>query len=150
MKRIVHFLGQLLRDPSLYSFLLIGLGNTAISLALQFFFYAHLLWGYWPSSALAFCIASISSFCLNRRYSFHSQGNVWTDALRFSINIAVCYLIAYGIAQPLTNWIVPLLGWPLLTEWQGELSLLAGNGLFTCLNSFGQRFFAFASPKKTS
>ena len=54
---------------------------------------------------------------------------MWTDALRFSINIAVCYLIAYGIAQPLTNWIVPLLGWPILVRWQGELSLLAGNGL---------------------
>ena len=72
------------------------------------------------------------------------------DALRFSINIAVCYLIAYGIAQPLTNWIVPLLGWPLLIRWQGELSLLAGNGLFTCLNYFGQRFFAFPNQRKSA
>lgn len=150
MKKIVPFLKQLVRDPSLYSFLLIGLGNTAISLALQFLFYSHLHWGYWPSSALAFFLASISSFCLNRRYSFHSQGNVWVDALRFSINIAVCYLIAYGIAQPLTNWIVPLLGWPLLIRWQGELSLLAGNGLFTCLNYFGQRFFAFPNQRKSA
>ena len=62
MKKIVPFLKQLVRDPSLYSFLLIGLGNTAISLALQFLFYSHLHWGYWPSSALAFFLASISSF----------------------------------------------------------------------------------------
>ena len=150
MRAVLKGLGRLVRDPSLYSFLLIGISNTAVSLFLQFLFYSRFHWGYWPSSALAFCIASISSFYLNRRYSFHSQGSVLGDAVRFSINIAVCYLIAYGIARPLTNWAVALLAWPLLLRFQGELSLLAGCGFFTCLNYFGQRFFAFPNQKKSS
>lgn len=144
MKSAWKWLYNLLTDRSLHSFLLIGLSNTALSVFLQLLFYSHLHWGYWPSSALAFCIASVSSFFLNRRFSFHSRGSLRGDALRFSINIAVCYLIAYGIAQPLTNWVVPMLGWPLLLRWQGELSLLTGNGLFTCMNYFGQRYFAFS------
>ena len=138
------FLGRLVRERSLYTFLLIGLCNTVLSLCLQLLFYSRLRLGYWPSSALAFCIASVSSFYFNRRFSFHSQGSVAGDAARFALNLALCYLIAYKVAQPLTACAVAGLGWPLLLRWEGELSLLVGNGLFTCLNYFGQRFFAFA------
>ena len=137
-------LKALLLEPSLRWFLLIGLGNTVLSLTIQLALYSYVKLGYWPSSALAFCIASVSSFYFNRRFSFHSQGSVAGDAARFALNIALCYLIAYKVAQPLTAFAVAGLGWPLLLRWEGELSLLVGNGLFTCLNYFGQRFFAFA------
>lgn len=142
-------LKELLLEPSLRWFLLIGLGNTVLSLAIQLGLYSWAGLGYWPSSALAFCIASISSFYFNRKYSFRSQGSVLGDAVRFSLNIAVCYLAAYGIAQPLANAIVPRLGgW--LVPWQGQISLVAGNGLFTCLNYVGQRFFAFGKRPSAS
>lgn len=142
MSRWMSKLKQLLLEPSLRWFLLIGLGNTVLSLTIQLVLYSYVKLGYWPSSALAFCIASVSSFYFNRKYSFHSQGSVAGDAVRFALNIAVCYLVAYGIAQPLVNWIVPYLGgW--FVAWQGQISLIAGNGLFTCLNYVGQRFFAF-------
>lgn len=135
-------LKALLLEPSLRWFLLIGLGNTVLSLTIQLALYSYVKLGYWPSSALAFCIASVSSFYFNRKYSFHSRGSVLGDAARFALNIALCYLIAYGAAQPLVNWLVPRLGgW--LIPWQGQISLVAGNGLFTCLNYLGQRFFAF-------
>ena len=136
-------LNRLLLEPSLRWFLLIGLGNTALSLAIQLGLYSWASMGYWPSSALAFLIASISSFYFNRRYSFHSKGAVGRDAVRFTINIAACYLIAYGAAQPLMDWIIPHLGWGWLVRWQGQVTLICGNGLFTCLNYFGQRCFAF-------
>ena len=143
MRSLLSRLGGLLREPSLYTFLLIGLGNTVLSVALQLAFYSWLRLGYWPSSALAFCIASVSSFHFNRRYSFHSEGDLLGDAARFALNIAVCYFIAYGVARPLTGWAVSRLGWAPLLRFQGQMSLLVGNGLFTCLNYFGQRFFAF-------
>ena len=94
-------------------------------------------------TALAFLIASVSSFYFNRRYSFHSRGAVGRDALRFAVNIAVCHFLAYGAAQPLAEWLIPRLGWGWLVRWQGQITLVAGNGLFTCLNYFGQRCFAF-------
>ena len=136
-------LRALLLEPSLRWFLLIGLGNTVLSLAIQLGLYSWAHLGYWPSSALAFLIASISSFYFNRRYSFHSRGAVGRDALRFAVNIAVCYFLAYGAAQPLAQWLIPRLGWDWLIRWQGQITLIGGNGLFTCLNYFGQRCFAF-------
>ena len=139
----VRKLRDLLLEPSLRWFLLIGLGNTVLSLAIQLGLYSWAHLGYWPSSALAFLIASVSSFYLNRKYSFHSRGAVGRDALRFAVNIAVCYFLAYGAAQPLMEWLIPRLGWGRLVRWQGQITLVAGNGLFTCLNYFGQRCFAF-------
>ena len=143
MSGLVKRLRDLLLEPSLRWFLLIGLGNTVLSLAIQLGLYSWAHLGYWPSSALAFLIASVSSFYFNRRYSFHSRGAVGRDALRFAVNIAVCYLLAYGAAQPLMERVIPWLGWGWLVRWQGQITLVAGNGLFTCLNYFGQRCFAF-------
>ena len=139
----VRKLRDLLLEPSLRWFLLIGLGNTVLSLAIQLGLYSWARLGYWTSSALAFVIASVSSFYFNRKYSFHSRGAVGRDALRFAVNIAVCYFLAYGAAQPLMEWLIPRLGWGWLVRWQGQITLVAGNGLFTCLNYFGQRCFAF-------
>ena len=139
----VRKLRDLLLEPSLRWFLLIGLGNTVLSLAIQLGLYSWARLGYWASSALAFLIASVSSFYFNRKYSFHSRGAVGRDALRFAVNIAVCYFLAYGAAQPLMEWLIPRLGWGWLVRWQGQITLVAGNGLFTCLNYFGQRCFAF-------
>ena len=136
-------LRALLLEPSLRWFLLIGLGNTVLSLAIQLGLYSWARLGYWASSALAFLIASLSSFYFNRKYSFRSRGAVGRDALRFAVNIAVCYLLAYGAAQPLMERVIPWLGWGWLVRWQGQITLVAGNGLFTCLNYFGQRCFAF-------
>ena len=134
MSGLFQKLGRLLLEPSLRWFLLIGLGNTVLSLAIQLSLYSWAGLGYWASSALAFVIASVSSFYFNRKYSFHSKGNVGRDAARFALNIAVCYLLAYGAAQPLAQWAIPRLGWEWLVRWQGQI---------TCLNYFGQRCFAF-------
>lgn len=143
MKKLWRKLRDLVLEPSLRWFLLIGLGNTALSLAIQLGLYSWAHLGYWASSALAFLIASVSSFYFNRKYSFRSRGAVGRDALRFAVNIAVCYFLAYGAAQPLMEWLIPRLDWDWLVRWQGQITLVAGNGLFTCLNYFGQRCFAF-------
>lgn len=143
MRAVWRRLRELLLEPSLRWFLLIGLGNTVLSLAIQLALFSWAGLGYWPSSALAFTLASISSFYFNRKYSFHSKGSLRWDAVRFALNIAVCYLLAYGAAQPLVQWALPRLGWAWLLRWQGQVSLICGNGLFTCLNYFGQRCFAF-------
>ena len=63
--------------------------------------------------------------------------------LRFAVNIAVCWALAYGLAKPATVWLLSGTGWS--SQLQGNLSMLAGSGLFVLLNYFGQRFFAFRS-----
>ena len=60
-----------------------------------------------------------------------------------NIIIAVCYLIAYGIAKPLC---LRLLSGAAVST-RDNAAMLVGMVLFTGLNYLGQRFFAFRSPK---
>ena len=55
--------------------------------------------------------------------------------------MAVCYVVGYGLAKVL----VPIPQQPNAVPviWVERLSKLVGMGLYTVLNYFGQRFFAF-------
>ena len=57
--------------------------------------------------------------------------------------IFLAYLIAYGIAKPLTLRLLAEAGEKLQTN----AAMVVGMGLYTVLNYLGQRFFAFKSSK---
>ena len=125
-------------DPSVWKFLLVGVGNTLLSMALMFLLEGL---GYWPSTAIAYLAGAVMSFFLNRSFTFKSRADFWPSALKFAINVAVCYVIAYSMAQPLAAWVLGRTAIPAI--WQGRLAKVGGMGLYTVLNYFGQRFFAF-------
>ena len=127
-------------DRTLLKFLLVGCANTLFSTFIMYLLYnlAHL--GYWGSSSVAFVLASILSFFLNRNFTFQSKERVWKTAVRFAVNVAVCYLLAYSAAQPLVAWV---LGSFLNHHLVEQLAMLVGMCIFTGLNYLGQRFFAF-------
>lgn len=128
-------------DRTLLKFLLVGCANTLCSMFIMYLLYNLAHFGYWGSSATAFFLASILSFFLNRSFTFQSQEGVRKTALRFSINVAVCYLLAYSAAQPLVGWALARFGLaPSLVE---QIAMLFGMCMFTGLNYLGQRFFAF-------
>ncbi len=130
-------------DKSLLYFLLIGVGNTLLSMGIMFLLY-KVGFGYWGSSAVAFTVTSILSFLLNKKLSFQYEGHVWAAALRFALVIAVCYLLAYSVAQPATGWLLQkFLGTAVEAKTIDKVALLTGQVIFTGLNYFGQRFFAF-------
>ena len=125
-------------DASIWKFLLVGVGNTLLSMVLMFALEGL---GYWPSTAIAYVAGAVMSFFLNRSFTFRSQETMGRSAVKFALNVAVCYLMAYGIAQPVMELLpqpvfVPVIWWERLTK-------LVGMGLYTVLNYFGQRFFAF-------
>ena len=129
-------------DASVWKFLLVGVGNTLLSMVLMFALEGL---GYWPSTAIAYVAGAVLSFFLNRHFTFHSEETMGRSAVKFAINVAVCYLLAYGIAQPVMELIpqpvfVPSIWWERLTK-------LVGMGLYTVLNYFGQRFFAFQKQR---
>ena len=102
------------------------------------------LWGdtgYWISSAANYVVGSIVSYFLNKHFTFRSRETGAKVVIRFIINISVCWLLAYGLAKPAVSRI--LSGLPLSGQLQGNLTMLVGSVLFTLLNYFGQRFFAF-------
>ena len=125
-------------DASVWKFLLVGVGNTLLSMVLMFALEGL---GYWPSTAIAYVAGAVLSFFLNRRFTFHSEETLGRSAVKFALNVAVCYVLGYGLARGLMGILAP---WsPLSPLWWERLSKLVGMGLYTVLNYFGQRFFAF-------
>ena len=136
-----------LLDPTLFRFILVGLVNTAVGYGVMFGLYnlagLH-TWGdtgYWISSAANYIVGSVVSFFLNKHFTFRNREKGAEVVLRFVVNISVCWLLAYGLAQPVMGWLLG--GFGLSEQLQGNLTMLFGSGLFVILNYFGQRFFAF-------
>lgn len=134
-------------DPTFFRFLAVGVVNTLVGYGVMFGLYnlagLH-AWGeagYWISSAANYLVGSVVSFFLNKHFTFRNQEKGAGVVLRFVVNISVCWLLAYGLAQPAMGWLPG--GLNLSQQLQGNLTMLAGSGLFVILNYFGQRFFAF-------
>ena len=130
-------------DEKLLKFILVGVVNTLVGMAIMFGLYNLAHCSYWVSSAANYILTSILSYFLNKYFTFKNKERSWKQVLRFAVNIAVCYGLAYGIAKPLMVWLLAGTGWS--QQIQGNLSMLAGSGIFVFLNYFGQRFFAFRS-----
>ena len=125
-------------DSSVWKFLLVGVANTLLSMVLMF-----LLEGldYWPSTAIAYVAGAVLSFFLNRSFTFQSDAPFWPSVGKFALNVAVCYLIAYSVAQPLVSLVLSRTA--ISAVWQERVAKVCGMGLYTCINYVGQRFFAF-------
>lgn len=126
-------------DIKLLKFVLVGGINTLVGTTIMFGLYNLAGCSYWVSSAANYILTSILSFFLNKYYTFKNHEKSVGQVLRFALNIAVCYLLAYGIAQPLTNLALQSSA----VEVRENISMLVGMCLFTCFNYLGQRFFAF-------
>lgn len=138
-------------DPTFFRFVLVGMINTLVGYGVMFGLYnlagLH-TWGdagYWISSAANYLVGSVVSFFLNKHFTFRNQEKGAGVVLRFIVNISVCWLLAYGLAQPMMEALLKGLG--LSEQLQGNLTMLVGSGLFVVLNYLGQRFFAFRAPK---
>ena len=90
-------------DKSIPRFLLVGVGNTLLSMVLMFLLEGL---GYWPSTAIAYVAGAVMSFFLNRHFTFHSEETLGRSAVKFAVNVAVCYVVAYALAQPIAGWVL--------------------------------------------
>lgn len=126
-------------DEKLWKFLLVGVLNTLVGNGLMFLLYNLAGWGYWPATAVSYTLASVMSYFLNRYFTFKYTQGGWQVVLRFALNIAVCYGLAYGLAKPL----IRLLLANAADAVRDNVAMLAGMCLFVGFNYLGQRFFAF-------
>ena len=126
-------------DDKLLKFIAVGIVNTIAGTAVMFGMYNLLGCSYWVSSAANYILASILSYVLNRKFTFEHQGSAVRSGFRFVVNIAICYLIAYGVAKPFAVWM--LSGSTVAV--QENVAMLAGMCIFTGLNYIGQRIFVF-------
>lgn len=126
-------------DGKFWRFILVGIVNTIVGTAIMFGLYNFAGVTYWGSSAANYILTSILSYFLNKYFTFQHKENTLKSAIRFTINIAICYLLAYGIAKPLTYWFLS----NTTVAIQENIAMIVGMVFFTVFNYLGQRFFAF-------
>ena len=126
-------------DNTFSRFILVGIANTIIGTVIMFVFYNVFHLSYWLSSASNYFFGSICSYLLNKHFTFRYHEKGFSSLLRFTLNILVCYLLAYGIAKPVMQWI--LSGYSITI--QENISMALGMCLFVVFNYLGQRYFAF-------
>ncbi len=129
-------------DKSEVRFIIVGLINTLVGTAIMFLAYNAFHLSYWLSSSLNYILASILSYFLNKYFTFKSQEKSFIEVLRFALNIAICYLLAYGAAQPLVRHLMAGFSKSVIDN----VSMMVGMVLFVILNYIGQRFFVFKGP----
>lgn len=130
-------------DKTVYRFIIVGVLNTIVGTAIMFIFYNVFHLDYWISSAANYLFGSILSYFLNKYYTFSYRKKEWKSAIRFIINIVVCYFIAYGVAKPTMSWLMS--GASKVV--QENVAMVFGMGLFVVLNYFGQRFYTFKNKR---
>lgn len=134
-------------DIKFWKFILVGVLNTLVGTGLQFLLFNLLGWNEWVSSVTGYFLGSVLSYFLNKYFTFKNQEKGIKPILKFALNIAVCYTIAYVIAIPLISYIctansLTMFGWT-VEKFSGNLSMVVGSCLFVACNYIGQRFFAF-------
>lgn len=123
---------------------LVGVVNTVMGYVIIMVLYHICHWNYWGSSVTSYIIGGIYSYFANRKFTFKATERGAKPALRFAANIAVCYLIAYGCAQPFVAGI--LQGYSKVVV--DNIAILFGTGFFIVLNFLGQKFLVFGKNKE--
>ena len=131
----------LFTDKTFMKFVMVGVINTIVGTTIMFVFYNVFHLSYWISSASNYFFGSICSYILNKHFTFQYHERGWASLFRFTINIVVCYLLAYGLAKPLMQWILSDFDKTI----KENVSMMLGMCLFIVFNYLGQRFFAFKS-----
>lgn len=136
----MHKLKNLFLDKTFIKFILVGIINTLFGTAIMFFFYNILHLSYEISTASNYFFGSILSYFLNKYFTFKNKSKGFKTIVRFTINIIVCYFIAYFGVREIINII--LIKTPVIVR--DNLSMLTGMCVFIVLNYIGQKLFAFS------
>ena len=126
-------------DKTVLKFLLTGVLNTLIGTGVMFLLYNLAECSYWVSSAANYVVGGVVSFFLNKYFTFQNKTWEWAQVAKFALSVAVCWLVGYGLAKPLVLYLLR----GCTVKVQENAAMLVGMCLYTALNYFMQRFFAF-------
>lgn len=134
-------------DIKLWKFLLVGVLNTLVGNGLSFLFLNLTPMGYIVSSLTSTILASVMSYFLNKYFTFQNKEKGIKPILRFSVNIAVCYFLAYVVFGKFSEWLLPLIFTGFSEQLCKNLAMVVGMCFFVGFNYLGQRLFAFREKK---
>lgn len=130
-------------DSTVPKFLLVGVINTLVGSAVMFIFYNACGFSYWISSACNYIAGGICSYFLNKFFTFKNSSRSFVQIVIFILNLAVCYFIAYFLAEKAVHMILSSQS----VKIRDNVAMICGMGLYTVLNYFGQRFIVFKDKK---
>lgn len=144
-------------DEKLLKFAIVGVLNTVVGYGINLLALNVFKLPFMVAGVLNYVPTSVMSFFLNKYFTFKSKGNMGKEAVRFAVNVMVCFTLAYGIAEPVTHFLmgyapegvfsfIKSVTFGLLNEKKSiidNVATLVGMVLFVVFNYTGQRFFAF-------
>ncbi len=118
---------------------IVGVVNTLMGWLIMFLLYNLVHLNYWFSSAISYLIGGIYSYHANSRVTFKVEERDRLLPWRFAVNVIICYLTAYSVAQPLVKYILSAQPKVIVDN----IAMVVGTGLYIIMNFFGQKFFVF-------
>lgn len=118
---------------------MVGVINTFMGWVIMAVLYNFIHINYWLSTGISYFVGSVFSYHANAKVTFKVENRDKWLPWRFAINIIVCYLIAYGTAQPLVRRL--LSSQPKVIV--DNVAMLFGICFFIVMNFFGQKLFVF-------
>jgi putative flippase GtrA len=127
---------------SFLRFLLVGLINTAVGLSITLILLNIFNFSYWYATFIGNGIGTIISYRLNRTFTFGSKATHTRSIIRFVIVVGCSYFVSYTCGKYLAFYVG--LKWTTMPyAYVEDVAVLFGNGLYTIINYFGQRYFVF-------
>ena len=106
---------------------------------------------YWLSSGISYFIGSVFSYHANAKLTFKVENRDKWLPWRFALNIIVCYLVSFSVAQPLVGWLLDVSGLSAGGTFSKALldnvAMIFGMGIFIVMNFFGQKLFVFRTGR---
>lgn len=121
---------------------LVGVINTLMGWGIMFVLYNLVHMSYWFSSGISYFIGSVFSYHANSRLTFKVENKDKWLPWRFAVNIIVCYLIAFSVAQPLVTKVLAS-GQGVSQALIDNIAMILGMCFFIVMNFFGQKLFVF-------
>lgn len=122
---------------------MVGVINTLMGWGIMAVLYNLIHMNYWLSSGISYFIGSVFSYHANSKLTFKVEDKDKGLPWRFAINIIVCYLAAFSVAQPLVEKV--LAAQPKVIV--DNIAMVLGMCIFIVMNFFGQKLFVFRKTK---
>ena len=130
---------------------IVGVMNTLLGYLIMSGLYNLAHWNYWVSSGTSYFIGSVFSYYMNGKVTFKVENKDKWLPWRFALNIIVCYLISFSVAQPLVTWLLDVSGLARGGTFSQALldnvAMIFGMGIFIVMNFFGQKLFVFRTGR---
>lgn len=118
---------------------IVGVINTLMGLVIMAVLYNLIHLNYWLSSGISYFIGSVFSYHANGKLTFKVEHKDRWLPWRFAVNIIVCYLVAFSVAQPLVRYLLSSQTEVIVDN----VAMVLGMCIFIVMNFFGQKLFVF-------